>query len=140
MPLKWVFQQDNDPKHMNSLSKQVSCLTEDAHSFQSAVFQLNQDKESQRKQLDDKEKTIVNLKLKVEKQGTSSESLQQVLRGRDQELEAMRRNLTEAMENLDTAMRENEAMLQANSQLRDNLDKAYLDHKVSKRQGKEVAR
>ncbi|XP_064185961.1 testis-specific gene 10 protein-like isoform X3 [Anguilla rostrata] len=116
-----------------SLSKQVSCLTEDARSLHSAVFQLNQDKDFQRKQLDDKEKTIVNLKLKVEQQATATESLQQVLRGRDQELEAMRRNLTEAVENLNTAMREKEGILQTNSQLRDNLDKAYLDQKALQR-------
>lgn len=117
----------------DSLSKQVSLLTEDARSLQSAVFQLNQDKDFQRKQLDDSEKTIVNLKLKVEKQEATTESLQRVLRGQDQELDAMRRNLTEAVENLDTAMREKDGMQQTNCQLRDNLDKAYLDQKSLQR-------
>ncbi|KAJ8397914.1 hypothetical protein AAFF_G00432610 [Aldrovandia affinis] len=117
----------------DSLSKQVSGLTEESRTLQSTVAQVNQEKDSQRKNLDDKEKMIGNLKLKVEKQETSLESLQQAVRGRDRELDVMRRNLTDVAENLDVSMTDKEAVLQANSQLRDNLDKAYLDHKALQR-------
>ncbi|KAJ8397913.1 hypothetical protein AAFF_G00432600 [Aldrovandia affinis] len=114
----------------DALSKQVSSLREEAHTLQSSMFQLNQDKDILQRLLDDKEKIIGKQKLKVDKVEISTESLQQAVRGRDRELEAMRWNLTGVTDKLDTAAREKEAVLQANSQLSDNLEKAHLDHKA----------
>ncbi|KAG9348666.1 hypothetical protein JZ751_028983 [Albula glossodonta] len=114
----------------DTLSKQVSSLREEAHALQATVFQFNQEKGALQRQLDDKEKLIGKLKLTVEKVEISEQSLQQAMRGRDEELEAIRKNLTEMMDNLNATTKEKEAALQAKAQLKDHLDKAYLDHKA----------
>ncbi|KAG7463429.1 hypothetical protein MATL_G00176460 [Megalops atlanticus] len=73
------------------------------------------------------EGVIERLQLTVKELESSAGSLQQAVRGRDQELEAIKKNMASTEAELRAVMMEKESLLETNTQLIAELDKAYLD-------------
>ncbi|KAJ8357289.1 hypothetical protein SKAU_G00200830 [Synaphobranchus kaupii] len=116
-------------EHQNdTLFEQLNGVREGFYNLQSMMFQLNQDKEDLREQLDKKDKVMGCLNVKVEKLETSAKSLREEVSRGNRELDAMQRTVTDTKEQLNAAVTEKDATFQANSDLQDDLDKVHLDN------------
>uniref|UniRef100_A0A673YHY7 Testis specific, 10 n=1 Tax=Salmo trutta TaxID=8032 RepID=A0A673YHY7_SALTR len=127
----------------DSLLRQMSGLREEVSSLQSTITDLDQRRDSlqeqlenqtdllnsARNQLDDKEKTIRNLRLSIEDLETSAD-VRVALAGRERELEALRRRLGDAGEELEALAKVKDSTLRENAQLRDELDTSRLNNQA----------
>ncbi|KAJ8378489.1 hypothetical protein AAFF_G00239530 [Aldrovandia affinis] len=80
-----------------------------------------------------KEEVIKSLQLRVQELEMSTEGVQQTVSERNTELETVRKKLTITEEALDTVVREKDATIQENADLRDDLDKVQLDNQALQR-------
>uniref|UniRef100_A0A674EIX2 Testis specific, 10 n=1 Tax=Salmo trutta TaxID=8032 RepID=A0A674EIX2_SALTR len=122
----------------DSLLGQMSGLREEVSNLQSTITDLDQRRDSLQEQLenqtdllnsahnqlDDKEKTIRNRRLSIEDLETSA------LAGRERELEALRRRLGDAGEELEALTKVKDSTLRENAQLREELDTSRLNNQL----------
>ncbi|XP_035248680.1 testis-specific gene 10 protein isoform X3 [Anguilla anguilla] len=128
----------------DGLLQQVSGLRDEVSTLQSTVSELDQRRDdlqealeresdllaSATTQLDEKERLIRGLKIRVEELEASAECLRDTVSGRERELASFRRKLGDAEEELVSLAKMKDGALRENSLLRDDLDKARLDHQA----------
>ncbi|KAJ8350318.1 hypothetical protein SKAU_G00254480 [Synaphobranchus kaupii] len=131
----------------DTLLQQVSGLRDEVGGLDSAVSELDQRKNalqetleresdllaSATNQLDEKDRLIRSLKIRVEEMEASSECLRETVNAREREVTTFRRKLGDAEEELASVAKMKDGTLRENSLLRDDLDKVRLDHQALQR-------
>ncbi|KAJ8253472.1 hypothetical protein GJAV_G00213330 [Gymnothorax javanicus] len=129
----------------DALLQQIRSLCDEITGLQSTVSELDQRKNdlqealekecdllaSATDQLDEKERLIRSLKIRVEELESSSACLQEKVSRQERELATLRRNLADSEKELATLTQIKDEAHRENSLLRNELEKARLDHQVS---------